>query len=114
MKYEYKSISLTPDGIRVKGDDVSEKLASMIDKECSRSFGRRVEIDFHDPVFEERRSCCAFVTYFREGIILMVVSVFDSNYLARIDAYDHKNAAFFANFKLLVDACSFSSTISSQ
>ena len=35
MKYEYKSISLTPDGIRVKGDDVSEKLASMIEKECS-------------------------------------------------------------------------------
>ena len=35
MKYEYKSISLSPDGIRVKGDDVSEKLASMIDKECA-------------------------------------------------------------------------------
>ena len=35
MKYEYKSISLTPDGIRVKGDDVTEKLASMIDKECA-------------------------------------------------------------------------------
>ena len=35
MKYEYKSISLTPDGIRVKGDDVSEKLAPMIDKECA-------------------------------------------------------------------------------
>ena len=35
MKYEYKSISLSPDGIRVKGDDASEKLASMIDKECA-------------------------------------------------------------------------------
>ncbi len=35
MKYEYKSISLSPDGIRVKGDDVSEKLASMIDKVCA-------------------------------------------------------------------------------
>ena len=35
MSYEYKSISLTPDGIRVKGDDVSEKLAHMIDKECA-------------------------------------------------------------------------------
>ena len=49
MKYEYKSISLSPDGIRVKGDDASEKLASMIDKECAFSFGRRVEIDFMIP-----------------------------------------------------------------
>ena len=35
MNYEYKSISLTPDGIRVKGDDVTEKLAALIDRECN-------------------------------------------------------------------------------
>lgn len=35
MSYEYKSISLTPDGIRVKGDDITEKLASMINAECN-------------------------------------------------------------------------------
>lgn len=35
MNYEYKSISLTPDGIRVKGDDVTEKLATMINEESN-------------------------------------------------------------------------------
>ena len=35
MKYEYKSISLTPDGIRVKGDDITEKLAMLINEECN-------------------------------------------------------------------------------
>ena len=35
MNYEYKSISLTPDGIRVKGDDVTEKLAALIDRKCN-------------------------------------------------------------------------------
>ena len=35
MNYEYKSISLTPYGIRVKGDDVTEKLAALIDRECN-------------------------------------------------------------------------------
>ena len=35
MKYEYKSISLTPDGIRVKGDDLTEKLAEMINEKSN-------------------------------------------------------------------------------
>jgi hypothetical protein len=35
MNYEYKSISLTPDGIRVKGDDITEKLATMINEESN-------------------------------------------------------------------------------
>jgi len=40
MNYEYKSISLTPDGIRVKGDDITEKLAAMIN-EVSNSNGKK-------------------------------------------------------------------------
>ena len=40
MNYEYKSISLTPDGIRVKGDDITEKLAAMIN-EVSNSNGQK-------------------------------------------------------------------------
>ncbi len=40
MNYEYKSISLTPDGIRVKGDDITEKLAEMIN-EVSNSNGKK-------------------------------------------------------------------------
>ena len=39
MNYEYKSISLTPDGIRVKGDDITEKLAAMIN-EASNDNGK--------------------------------------------------------------------------
>ena len=35
MHYEYKSISLTPDGIRVKGDDLTEKLAEMINEKSN-------------------------------------------------------------------------------
>jgi hypothetical protein len=35
MNYEYKSISLTPDGIRVKGDDLTEKLAAMINEKSN-------------------------------------------------------------------------------
>ena len=35
MKYEYKSISLTPDGIRVKGDDITKKLESLINEKCN-------------------------------------------------------------------------------
>lgn len=30
--FEYKTISLSPDGIRVKGDDVSEKLSLLLNK----------------------------------------------------------------------------------
>lgn len=40
MNYEYKSISLTPDGIRVKGDDITEKLAAMIN-EASNDNGKK-------------------------------------------------------------------------
>lgn len=40
MNYEYKSISLSPDGIRVKGDDITEKLAEMIN-EVSNSNGKK-------------------------------------------------------------------------
>ena len=40
MNYEYKSISLTPDGIRVKGDDITDKLAAMIN-EVSNSNGKK-------------------------------------------------------------------------
>ena len=36
MNYEYKSISLTPDGIRVKGDDITEKLSKMINEESNK------------------------------------------------------------------------------
>jgi len=35
MNYEYKSISLTPDGIRVKGDDITEKLESLMNEKCN-------------------------------------------------------------------------------
>ncbi len=30
--YEYKTISFSPDGIRIKGDDVSEKLSDLLNE----------------------------------------------------------------------------------
>lgn len=38
--YEYKTISLSPKGIRIKGDDLSGKLAELLNKR-SNEFGKK-------------------------------------------------------------------------
>ena len=38
--YEYQTISISPEGIRIKGDDVSEKLADLLNKK-SNELGKK-------------------------------------------------------------------------
>lgn len=38
--YEYKTISISPEGIRIKGDDLSGKLADLLNKR-SNEFGKK-------------------------------------------------------------------------
>ena len=38
--YEYKTISISPEGIRIKGDDLSGKLAELLNKR-SNEFGKK-------------------------------------------------------------------------
>ena len=33
--FEYKTITIYPDGIRVKGDDISTKIAKLLDASCN-------------------------------------------------------------------------------
>lgn len=33
--YEYKTVSVSPEGIRVKGDDVSDKLARLVENQST-------------------------------------------------------------------------------
>ena len=33
--YEYKTVSIFPEGIRVKGDDVTEKLTDLLNTRCN-------------------------------------------------------------------------------
>ena len=33
--YEYQTISISPEGIRIKGDDVSDKLADLLNKKSN-------------------------------------------------------------------------------
>jgi hypothetical protein len=33
--FEYKTITIFPDGIRVKGDDISDKIAALMNKVCN-------------------------------------------------------------------------------
>ena len=33
--YEYKTVSIFPEGMRVKGDDVTEKLTDLLNARCS-------------------------------------------------------------------------------
>ena len=34
--FEYKTITIYPDGIRVKGDDISTKIAQLLDVSCNK------------------------------------------------------------------------------
>ena len=40
VSYEYQTISISPEGIRIKGDDVSEKLADLLNKK-SNELGKK-------------------------------------------------------------------------
>jgi|TARA_B110000495_G_C22875412_1_gene510536 hypothetical protein len=45
--YQYKTISISPEGIRIKGDDVSEKLAQLLNdmsNECGKEKWRIISI----------------------------------------------------------------------
>ena len=33
--YEYKTVSISPEGMRVKGDDVTEKLTDLLNTRCN-------------------------------------------------------------------------------
>ena len=42
--YEYQTISIAPEGIRIKGDDVSEKLADLLNKKSNELGGKNWRI----------------------------------------------------------------------
>jgi hypothetical protein len=53
--YEYQTISIAPEGIRIKGDDVSEKLADLLNKKSNELGWKKLEDNFNLTFITKRR-----------------------------------------------------------
>jgi hypothetical protein len=50
--FEYKTITISPDGIRGKGDDISDKIADLLN-DLSNKYGRALEVNFYYTIYEK-------------------------------------------------------------